>query len=49
MSSWRGKTTISGEWKDNDFERGMIVAFLEDMVGIMMSIVDDDKQDLGSD
>ncbi|KUJ22961.1 uncharacterized protein LY89DRAFT_727749 [Mollisia scopiformis] len=41
MSSWRGKTTISGEWRGCDFDRGMIVRFLEDVVGIMLSIVDD--------
>lgn len=43
MSSWRGQTTVSGEWKGNDFEKGMVIGFLEDVVGIMMSIVDDEE------
>lgn len=42
MSSWRGRTTISGEWRRCDFERDTVVRLLEDVVGIMMAIVDVD-------
>ncbi|KAH9214188.1 hypothetical protein DL95DRAFT_446705 [Leptodontidium sp. 2 PMI_412] len=35
MSSWRGSTTISGEWRGCDYEAAMIVRFLEDVVGLM--------------
>ncbi|CZR51941.1 uncharacterized protein PAC_01818 [Phialocephala subalpina] len=41
MSSWRGQTTISGEWKGCDFDKVVIVRFLEEMFKIMFSIVDD--------
>jgi hypothetical protein len=40
MSSWRGKITVSGEWKECDYDGAMIVRFLEDMVDIMLSIVE---------
>lgn len=42
MSSWRGKTTISGEWRSSDFEKDTVVEFLEDIMGIMLGIVDVD-------
>lgn len=41
MSSWRGKTSISGEWRGCDFDKGLIVGFLEDVVRVMFSIVDE--------
>ena len=40
MNSWRGRTTISGEWKDCDYDGVLVVRFLEDVVDIMLSIVD---------
>jgi hypothetical protein len=42
MSSWREKVTVSGEWKECDYDGAMIVKFLEDMVQIMLSILDRD-------
>ena len=45
MSSWRGQTTISGEWKGCDFDKVVIVEFLEEMFKIMFSIVDDKEID----
>ncbi|KAH7346548.1 15-O-acetyltransferase Tri3-domain-containing protein [Rhexocercosporidium sp. MPI-PUGE-AT-0058] len=42
MSSWRGSTTISGEWRGCDYEDGVIVRFLEDVVGIMGVLVEND-------
>lgn len=47
MSSWRGKTTISGEWRGCDYGKGMVVAFLEDVVEIMECIVDEEGPGLG--
>ncbi|KAE8453422.1 hypothetical protein EG329_010283 [Mollisiaceae sp. DMI_Dod_QoI] len=44
MSSWRGRTTISGEWRGCDFDRDLIVRFLEDVVAIMLSIVVNDEE-----
>ena len=43
MSSWRGSTTISGEWRSEDYEEGVVVRFLEDVVRIMGVIVDEDE------
>jgi len=40
VSSWRDKTTILGEWRGCNYERGMVVKFLEDLVGIMGCVVD---------
>jgi hypothetical protein len=40
MSSWRGRITVSGEWKECDYDGQMIVGFLEDVVGIMVSLID---------
>ncbi|PVH84173.1 hypothetical protein DL98DRAFT_512580 [Cadophora sp. DSE1049] len=40
MSSWRGSTTISGEWRGEDYEEGVVVRFLGDVVGIMGVIVE---------
>jgi hypothetical protein len=31
---------ISGEWRSCDLERDMVVGFLEDVVGILLTIVD---------
>ena len=42
MSSWRGKVTVSGEWKECDYDGAMIVRFLEDMVGILLSLIERD-------
>ena len=39
MSSWRGCSTISGEWKECDYDGAMVVRFLGDMVDIMTSII----------
>jgi hypothetical protein len=39
VSSWRGRTTISGEWRGDCHNREMAVGFLEDVVRIMMEIV----------
>jgi len=41
MSSWRGSTTISGEWRGEDYEDGVVVRFLEDVVRIMDVIADE--------
>jgi hypothetical protein len=41
MSSWRGRTTISGEWISSDFDDEMIVKFLEDIVYIMLSLLEE--------
>ena len=38
MSSWRNRTTISGEWNARDYERGFVEGVLGDVVGIMTSI-----------
>jgi hypothetical protein len=40
MSSWKGRTTISGEWRSCNYDGGMIVRYLEDVVAIMISIAD---------
>jgi len=42
MSSWRDRITISGEWKECDYDGVMITRFLDDLVGIMLSLVDGD-------
>ena len=42
MSSWRGRITISGEWRGCDFATEMVVGFLEDTVGIALSIMPED-------
>ncbi len=42
MSSWKGRTTILGEWRGCNYDKRMVVEFLEDLVGIMMSIVMDE-------
>lgn len=39
MSSWRSRTTISGEWISCDFDDGDIITFLEKVVTIMKSII----------
>ncbi|KAH8601459.1 hypothetical protein B0O99DRAFT_681476 [Bisporella sp. PMI_857] len=41
LSSWRGRSTISGEWRSSDYDSGTIVQFLEDVVRIMLSICED--------
>lgn len=40
MSSWRNRTTISGEWNARDYERGYVEWFLAEVVGIMLAVVD---------
>jgi hypothetical protein len=40
MSSWRSCITISGEWKEYDYDGAMIVRFLEDMEEIMLSLIE---------
>ena len=40
LSSWRDRITVSGEWKECDYDGQMIVRFLEDVVGIMISLID---------
>ena len=42
LSSWRDRITVSGEWKECDYDGRMIVRFLEDVVGIMVSLIDRD-------
>lgn len=44
MSSWRGRTTISGEWVSSDFDDEMIVSFLEDVVSIMLSLIEEQNE-----
>jgi len=41
MSSWKGRTTIVGEWRSCDYDQNMIVKFLEDVVAIMLSLIDE--------
>lgn len=41
MCSWRDQITISGEWKSCDFDDLKIIALLQDMVAIMLSIIED--------
>jgi hypothetical protein len=38
MSSWRGRTTISGEWNARDYDENTIKGILDDVVNIMLSI-----------
>lgn len=38
MTSWRGRTTISGEWNARDYDEEMIKNILEDVVDIMLCI-----------
>jgi hypothetical protein len=38
MSSWRGQTTISGEWNARDYDEGTIKNILKDVRDIMLSI-----------
>ena len=40
MSSWRGRITLSGEWKESDYDGAMGVKFLENVVDIMLSIIE---------
>lgn len=40
MSSWRDRTTILGEWIGCNYDHAMIVAFLQDIVDIMLSILE---------
>ncbi|KAK0103443.1 trichothecene 15-O-acetyltransferase [Cadophora gregata] len=40
MSSWRGSTTISGEWRGEDYQDGEVVRFLEDVVDIVGFIME---------
>ena len=42
LSSWRGRITVSGEWKECDYDGEMVVRFLEDVVGTMVSLIDPD-------
>jgi len=42
ISSWRDRVTVSGEWRDCDYEMQMAVRFLEDIVGIIFSILPED-------
>ena len=44
MSSWRDQTTVSGEWRSCDFEDEAVVGFLQDLVEIMGTIVDDEVE-----
>ncbi len=39
INSWQGQTTIQGEWREGDYEEGVVLNFLEDMVQIMKSII----------
>ena len=39
MSSWRGQTTLSGEWIECDYESKMVIEFLEGVKEIMLSII----------
>ena len=41
MYSWGGRTTISGEWIGCDYDSEMVVEFMQDMVKIMLSIIED--------
>ena len=41
MYSWGGRTTISGEWIGSDYDSEMVVEFMQDMVKIMLSIIED--------
>lgn len=41
MTTWRGRLTISGEWRSCDYEKEMVVSFLEDMVRFMLMIAPD--------
>lgn len=41
MSSWRGKTTISAEWRECDYEMGFARAFLEDLVAVMLHLLEE--------
>jgi len=43
MSSWRGRYTISGEWKECDYDGAMVEEFLEDLVQIMLFLIDENK------
>jgi hypothetical protein len=43
MSSWRGQTTVSGEWVSSDFDNDIIIRFLEDVVGLILAILDDES------
>lgn len=47
MSSWRGRTTIAGEWRGCDYDNDMIISFLEDVVRILGMIVDEDEHEEG--
>ncbi len=40
MSSWGDRITISGEWRGCDYDRGMVEGFLEDVRGIMLSVLE---------
>ena len=40
MSSWRGRITLSGEWRGCDYDREMIEEFLEDVKSLMFSILE---------
>ncbi len=45
MSSWRGRTTIAGEWRGCDYDNNRVISFLEDVVEILGMIVDDDDDE----
>ena len=41
MSSWRGRTSISGEWRGCDYDRAVIERFLGGVVGLMLSVLEE--------
>lgn len=45
MSSFRNRTTLSAEWVARYYQRETAVTFLEDVVGFMLSILEDQDQE----
>jgi hypothetical protein len=41
MSSWKDQLTIAGEWEGQYYQHDLIVAFLEDVTSIMLSIIEE--------
>jgi hypothetical protein len=38
MSSWKGQVTVSGEWEGQYYDHDAVLGILEDVVGLMLSL-----------
>jgi hypothetical protein len=43
LSSWRDVISLSGEWRGEDYKRDSVEGFLEDVVGLMLLLADNER------